>query len=83
MFFELKSESSDNPIRESEDMTKEFAVKAITTLSSMTNDTETNWYQKLVNITDDKVAGLRVLGVIPDFVSEDVANRIAELYDRY
>ena len=82
MFFELKSESSDNPIRESEDMTKEFAVKAITTLSSMTSDTETNWYQKLVNITDDKVAGLRVLGVIPDFVSEDVANRIAELYDR-
>ncbi|MEJ7329100.1 hypothetical protein, partial [Staphylococcus epidermidis] len=80
MFFELKSESSDNPIRESEDMTKEFAVKAITTLSSMTSDTETNWYQKLVNITDDKVAGLRVLGVIPDFVSEDVANRIAELY---
>ena len=50
MFFELKSESSDNPIRESEDMTKEFAVKAITTLSSMTNDTETNWYQKLVSI---------------------------------
>lgn len=82
MFFELKSESSDNPIRESEDTTKEFAVKAITTLSSMTNDTETNWYQKLVNITDDKVAGLRVLGVIPDFVSENVANRIAELYDR-
>lgn len=48
MFFELKSESSDNPIRESEDMTKEFAVKAITTLSSMTNDTETNWYQNLL-----------------------------------
>lgn len=36
MFFELKSESSDNSIRESEDVTKEFAVKAITTLSSMT-----------------------------------------------
>lgn len=48
MFFELKSESSDNPIRESEDMTKEFAVKAITTLSSMTSDTETNWYQNLL-----------------------------------
>ena len=82
MFFELKTETVDNPIKSETDILKTYAIKALTTLSSLSGDKSTNWYQKLENITKDKKAGLRVLGIIPNYVSDEVADKIVELYDK-
>ena len=82
MFFELKTEVADNPIKNENDISKDFAVKAIESLSKTEYKDEDNWYKKLTEFTDNKVSGLRTLGVIPNYVSDEIANKIVELYDR-
>ena len=82
MFFEMKSEQSDDFIKDIRDVETKMAIKIIDTLSKTTNDTNSSWYDKLSAIAENKELALRSIGVIPENASDEVAKQMVLLYDK-